>query len=622
MTLIDDPVQTGDGHGSTEAGSKLFLGRFAHIDWFYESGFLIAVLGAAALALSLAARRPGWSIGQTPPDPALVQIYAAHFRHGDLFPVWSSSDAYGMGTPVLLYYQRAFFTVGGLVFIILGGSLKTTLVVTLGIFMVIGAYGMRKALGVITESRLLRFVGSIGFLLTNWAFSEWLIRGDLAEFSAFMVVPWLLFCCLTLVRDRRLPWLVVPTMVVLVWAHNNVALASIIVLTVSGVAFLSCYGLAGLRSIARRLILSIGVTALILAPGLLAEIRMGRYYDPATTIIYENSLISSFTFANPWAYIYDSSFQWLVRSNSLKEVPFELNIQLDFAITLLLALGVVTLLSLWLRKLVGRSASGVPNVNRAVVVVLVVSLAIYQLLQFRISLPVWDAFWQLKVLGYPFRMSTFSVPLALILAMVVADWYLRVFRTRWPKAPSWVPAVLALAWLALIVLLSPVTASEPAPAAGPLPYAPFVPIKTLTVPSHATFQTSSAAPLFAEYLPKVEAANGHEIPYNISLYRRLHQDHDEAASLSSVPCSVIQTSGTAFESLRMTYKVTCKGPTRFALPISYNAFTSIEEQISGAASIPVAVLHVPTDPRIVIQVQRGGTQTYVAQLPTLAGILF
>ncbi len=192
MTLSDDSVQASENHGDPErfVDKENLRDRLSSVDWVRELIYLIAVLAAIALALSLAGRRPGWSIGQTPPDPMLLQIYAAHFRHGDFFPVWSSSDAYGMGTPVPLFYQKAFFMVGGLMFIILGGALKATLVVTLAIFMVIGSYGMRKALSVVTDSRLLQDIGSIGFLLTNWTFAEWLIRGDLAEFSAFMVVPW------------------------------------------------------------------------------------------------------------------------------------------------------------------------------------------------------------------------------------------------------------------------------------------------------------------------------------------------------------------------------------------------------------------------------------------------
>ena len=612
-------MQASENHGDPErfVDKENLRDRLSSVDWVRELIYLIAVLAAIALALSLAGRRPGWSIGQTPPDPMLLQIYAAHFRHGDFFPVWSSSDAYGMGTPVPLFYQKAFFMVGGLMFIILGGALKATLVVTLAIFMVIGSYGMRKALSVVTDSRLLQDIGSIGFLLTNWTFAEWLIRGDLAEFSAFMVVPWLLYSCLTLVKERRLSWLIIPVIVVLVDAHNVVALISIFALIVTGAVFLACYGFAGLRSIARRLALCIGLTSLILAPMVIAEVRMGEYYDPAQVINYENHLIFSFTFARPWWYLFDPSYHWLSRDN-LQLVPF----QLDFAITLLLVIGLFTVLILWGRKFKRKTESELPRVNRPVVIVLVVSLAVYLFMQFRISYGVYTAVWQLHVSGYPFRMMTFAVPLALILAIVVADWYLRVFRIRrWPHG-SWVPSVLAAFWLASIILLSPITSHEPPAVAGASPYAPFEPIRFLTPPSHASFQTSRATPLFAEYLPKVEQRTGIDIPDDVPLYDGLHNDHIESESLSSVPCSVVQTSGTAFESLRVSYKVTCKGRTRLALPISYNSFTSIDQQVSRAVSRPVAVLHVPMDPRIVIQIQSAGSHSYAVQLPTLTSIIF
>jgi hypothetical protein len=594
--------------------------RFSTGKWGYELGFLAAVLGAAALALSLAGRRPGWSVGQTPPDPFLVQVYAAHFRHGDLFPVWSSSDAYGMGTPVPLFYQRAFFMVGGVVFILLGGSLKATMVVTLAIFMVIGAYGMRMALSVVTESRLLRAVGPIVFILSNWAFSEWLLRADQAEFAAFMIVPWLLYCCLILVRDQRLSWLVAPVMIALVWAHNTVALASIVVLAVTGVVFLICCGLTGLRSIALRLAVSIGIAGVVLAPGLLAEVRMGKYYDPARTIIYDNKAGDSFTLPHPWSYLFDPSFHWL--ASGIGVVPFGLNIQLDFGITILLILGLVALTVLWLRKLLHHGPSETPPVSRAAMVVLSVSLAIYLILQLRISLPVWNAFWQLKVVGYPFRMMTFAVPLALILAIAVADWYLRLYRLRRPSGPPWLPFLLGVAWLLSFVLLSPITAHEPAPVSGIFPYAPFIPIGALTSPSHGSFQTSSTSPSFSEYLPIVEGVDGAPLPNSSLVYENLHQNRSEAASLSKVPCHVVETSGSAFESLRITYRVTCAAPTLLALPISYNPFTTIDEVGSDGTATAVAVHHLARDPRIVIHVEVAGPHDYVAHLPTLTGILF
>jgi hypothetical protein len=551
----------------------------------------------------------------------LVQIYAAHFRHGDFFPVWSSSDAFGMGSPTPLFYHKAFFIVGGALFVVLGGALKTTLLLTLAIFMVVGAYGMRRALGVVTGQRVLQVVGSLGFLFTNWAFVEWLSRGDLAEFSALMVVPWLLYCCLTLVKDRRVSWLIVPTMVVLVDAHSAVALVSTVVLGVTAVTFVATFGVAGLRAVYGRLLIAAGAITLILAPMLVAELEMSRYYDPASKITEFGATVSR-NFADPWwSYFYLPSYRWLSLTNTY------LDIQLDFAITFILAVGLLTVIVRWARRRAVRERSPVPSVDRPVVAVLIVSLALYLFLQFRVSLPVYDVLSPFKVITFPYRMMTFITPLALVLAAVVADWYLRVAKVRWPHASWRVPAALAGLWLAVLVLFSPVTAHEPPLADSFIPTAPFVPVGQLTPPPNVSFQDypgifAESYPLFIEYLPKVIGPNGHELLSDEPLYQKLHADHTEAASLSSVPCSVVEGSGTGFEALRVTYTVTCRGPTLVALPISYNPYTRITEQSRGGQTGPMAALHVPTDPRIVVRIRSAGPHTLVVHLPTLAQMLF
>ena len=135
-----------------------------------------------SLILSLVGRRSGWPIGGALfNELTLVPLYAAHFRHLDFFPVWSSTDGLGLGTPVLLYYQKTFFYVSGFLFILFGGDLKPTLILSIAIFLAVGAYGMRQALGLITDSRWLQAIGSLGFLFTNYVFTDWLARGDLPE---------------------------------------------------------------------------------------------------------------------------------------------------------------------------------------------------------------------------------------------------------------------------------------------------------------------------------------------------------------------------------------------------------------------------------------------------------
>ena len=179
--------------------------------WVYEASYASIVLGAAALILSLVGRRAGWPIGaESFNELIIVQLYAAHFRHLDFFPVWSSTDGIGLGTPVLLFYQKTFFYVSGALFVLLGGALKPTLILSIGFFLAVGAYGMRRALGMVTDSRLLQVVGSVGFLFTNYVFTDWLSRGDLPEFTAMMIVPWLLFWCLNLVKNHRVSLLLIP----------------------------------------------------------------------------------------------------------------------------------------------------------------------------------------------------------------------------------------------------------------------------------------------------------------------------------------------------------------------------------------------------------------------------
>ncbi len=213
-----------------------------------EAFYALFVVAAATLALSPVLLRSGWPLNYGTPAPLLlVQIYAAHLRHLDFFPVWSSTDGDGMGSPVLLFYHRVFFYTAGAFFAVVG-NLKFAVVTTIFLFLVVGAYGMRCALGLVTNRRLFSTVGSLGFLFTNYVFTDWLDpRGDLAEFSALMIVPWLLYWCLNLVKNGRVSFLLIPIMVVLVNAHSAIALTSLFCLFISLVVFWISRGWLELR---------------------------------------------------------------------------------------------------------------------------------------------------------------------------------------------------------------------------------------------------------------------------------------------------------------------------------------------------------------------------------------
>ena len=276
----------------------------------FQVGYAGIVLVAVVLVLAPVWTRSGWPLNQGTTAPLLlVQIYAAHFRHLDFFPVWSSTDGIGLGSPILLYYHRLFYYIAGLIYTIAGGGLKQSVELTIAAFLVVGAYGMRRAIGVVTESRLVCVVGSIGFLFTNYVFTDWLDpRGDLGEFSALMLVPWLLYWCLNLVKWHRVSFSLIPVVVLLVNAHSAIALTSLFTLAVALVVFAIVVGLKGLRLVSWRLLICFVATALLLAPLLVAQLRFSGAYDPATK--NEAALAIWDQFIGFGRYLVDAAYRW------------------------------------------------------------------------------------------------------------------------------------------------------------------------------------------------------------------------------------------------------------------------------------------------------------------------
>ena len=127
--------------------------------WKFEAGFALVTLLAITIILSIVGRHSGWPNNDEGTTQAFeTEIYSAHFRQLDFFPIWSSSDSYGLGSPLPLYYHKAFFMVSGLLYLLLG-NIKSALVLGIAIFMVVGVYGMRMALHTITKRKLLVVLG-------------------------------------------------------------------------------------------------------------------------------------------------------------------------------------------------------------------------------------------------------------------------------------------------------------------------------------------------------------------------------------------------------------------------------------------------------------------------------
>jgi hypothetical protein len=588
------------------------LGSLLHRRWVYETSYALLVLGATALILSIIGREAGWPIGSSFTEEFIyVSLYAAHFRHLDFFPVWSSSDAFGLGSPALLFYQKAFFYVSGVIFILLGGAMKPTLIATIGIFLVIGAYGMRRALELVTEVRLLQVVGSVGFLFTNYVFTDWLVRGDLPEFSAMMIVPWLLFWCLNLVKNRRVSLLLIAIVPLLVDGHSAIGLVSLFTLAVAFVTFVITTGWSGLRSAAPRLAVAVGGAAVLLAPTLLAELRFTQYFDPASKVKIFDEYYNNFRPLG--SYFFDGTFRWLAANDH----DF---VQIDFAIWIPIAVAIIALVVVWIasRRRPDRTLAA-RGVNLPSVAVLLVSLSIYLFLQMRISLFLWHILWPLQATDFPSRMLAFITPIGVVLVVVIADYAIVNYRA------VLVTRCAAVLWLVSLIVLSPLTSTwsvDEGPLATP---GSFPRLEIWAPPPYLNYRTFTGLAtfnelLFPEYLPKVYDSNG-ELSDDVALYRQLHQRHYGAASLSSVPCTVDVPSKSPLESLDLTFRVACAGATRLALPVTINAYSTVYVRTDDGTLHRIPYFHARTDPRMIIDVHGSRPEVVVVHLPTLWGIL-
>ena len=254
---------------------------------------------------------------------------------------------------------------------------------------------------------------------------------------------------------------------------------------------------------------------------------------------------------------------------------------------------------------------------------LVASFACYLFLQLRISYFVYRILTPLQVINFPWRMLAYITPLGVVLVVIVADKAMPRIRARSVRY-----ALVAL-WFASLVLLSPIPTSE---GAGITPtrmssIALFMAPKSIDYQTFQGFFTTSGfppGPLYDIFLPKVLTPDGREVGPNsiIPLYQRLHQHQAGAQSLTSTPCSVIAPSHAAFETLSLTFTVHCKGQTRLALPISYNAYSTVLVESTNGRMRQIPYFHDATDPRIIIRVPGANTETVVVHLPTLWGSLF
>jgi len=267
-----------------------------------------------------------------------TMVYAKHFQFGDLVPVWSASDNFGMGSPLPGLYHRLFYMVSGIVYAIAGNA-KASIAITLIVFTSIGVYSVFLLLRSFNSSVFVSLLGASVLPFLNYSVTNWLVRGAMAEYSAMMLIPLLLYMVKRSI-DRSLLYASTGLIFGLLFLAHSVV-AYFVALLVGAAMVSSCllrqssWTLFSIRKISLAILGFLATTWWSLLP----LWYMRQRFD--MTRLLPDFLAVRFQFRRITEYLWDSSWSW---SNP----PQLFTVQLD--IVLVISVGLLVLLRKYSRN--------------------------------------------------------------------------------------------------------------------------------------------------------------------------------------------------------------------------------------------------------------------------------
>lgn len=220
-----------------------------------------------------------------------TMIYADHISAGDFFPVWSSVDNSGYGSPILLLYHKLYYYVAGTIQH-LTGDVRTSTITSIWLFLTIGGVSMYRLALHLSKNTFLSASAAFILVMANYTTTNWLVRGAMAELSAAMLVPAVMYfffmVAFTKSEKTRYPILLGLAMAMTFLGHSVLAFYLTIIL---GGSFLSIHAFQKNKlsnNTVMNLLKSGAVFFVILAPFLAAMAWLGADYDMERIVSYGN----------------------------------------------------------------------------------------------------------------------------------------------------------------------------------------------------------------------------------------------------------------------------------------------------------------------------------------------
>jgi hypothetical protein len=298
-------------------------------DQFYLY-FILATIAASILALSPVIFKHGWPLNHDHLTWKIhTRTWAAHISQFDLIPLWSSRDGAGMGVPTPLYYHKLFYVVSSFFYILLG-KIKASIILTLMSFMIAGIIGIYKVALYLGNKKWIAMISSLSLIFFNYSMSNWFLRGAMAEFAAMMIIPFLFYEELKLLRTKQYSHRLGVIILLLGLSHSVIGYYS--VFTVIATLLILSFSISGKQAfkVLKGLLLSaMGVIALYLVY-LVPMVFLSGDFNPSK--IKGNGSLPQNNLVKFSRYFYDSQYEWF------SEPYWGYSVQLDLPVLCIMLL--------------------------------------------------------------------------------------------------------------------------------------------------------------------------------------------------------------------------------------------------------------------------------------------
>lgn len=329
-------------------------------------------------------------------------IVAQHFSFSDFFPLYSSVDNDNFGSPYLAFYHKLFYFLSAALFLLIS-NIKIVLTLTIGIFLIIGAFGMLALSEELRLNKTSAICAGIFLIVANYTIGNWLFRGAMAEFSAAMITPWVLCYFIRMMRQEEINCALAVSLALMFWAHSTLFFYLALLLLINFLLFFrqNFWQVIFNKSSG----IAIGLFWLLSLPNIFAILLFNQEYDLSFMV---SPYQPSQQFQPFWQYFF--SFTRLDYGKTFRASPCQLDLSL--------ILGIIISAAVIFSK---KELRHFLQTDLALILPLFLILFFCAILQMPCSKVFYQKFFAAEFIQFPWRLLAIITPILIVLTLFLFE---------------------------------------------------------------------------------------------------------------------------------------------------------------------------------------------------------